>query len=85
MQIMVRHESAQEVAEGTEAHPARTCVWIIGADGGTRETAYLEPGEVLPIDLPGDLDYHFGPLGLTSELPAEAPQAGSGAAGEVTP
>lgn len=87
MKINVRHESAQEVAEETQSHPARTCVWIVGDDGETQDTAYLEPGQALPIEIEIDAvvdAYTFGPVGPI-EVPVAAEEAQAAEGGEGTP
>lgn len=53
MKINVRHEPATAADEppGSEATEERTCVWIVGDDGETQNTAYPKPGEQVTIDV----------------------------------
>lgn len=53
MKINVRNEPATAADEpaGSEATPARTCVWVVGDDGETQSTAYPQPGEEVSIEI----------------------------------
>lgn len=44
MKITIRHEPPT-----AENAPGQTCVWIIGDDGETTQTEYLEPGQQTEI------------------------------------
>lgn len=69
MQIKVRNEPATQADEpaGSEATPARTCIWSIGPDGETMKTAYVAPGEEVTLDINEQLVPQFGepvPIGV---------------------
>lgn len=52
MKINIRHEPATEADDprGSEASPDRACVWIVGDDGETTDTKYLEGEEEVTLD-----------------------------------
>lgn len=71
MKINVRHESATEVAEGVEAHGPRSVVWVVGDDGETTDTRYLDPGEETSIDV--GVQETPAEIGATARTSASAP------------
>lgn len=90
MKINIRQDPPRPATEQDGiAAPAQSCVWIVGDDGETRETAYLTEGQELTIETaPGSENYTFGPV-VQAEPPAEAASTeepdGSLGGGEVEP
>lgn len=76
MKIMFRQGAA------TEAKPG--CVWLVGDDGETRETAYLAEGQELAIETtPGSENYLFGPVIGPGDGEPEAASEAQGEPGGV--
>lgn len=75
MKINIRQEAATPAGEpeGSEGTKDRSCIWVVGDDGETVSTTYLDPGQQVSISTEGAVS--TGEVEPFEKAPPEQPPA----------